>query len=143
MKPFRKRGYAHESEEQQPTDYPDPDAYWSKGKKGKGKGKKGKHKSHLADENYDAYWGKPGKSPKGKGQQGYHYNIESVQIPRGRVELYNRRFVVGPDDIALVRTTMPIDFISNKVMPVRNIYLSTYHFPNNFIHGFCLDLPLP
>ena len=47
------------------------------------------------------------------------YKIESVHIPRGRVELYKRRMVVGPDDIALVRTTTSIVFESHKVMPVR------------------------
>ena len=71
MRPFKKRGYAHETEEQPTSEYPDPDAYWSKGKgrKGRGKGSKGKWskgKAHLADESYEAYWGKSGKSSKGK-----------------------------------------------------------------------------
>ena len=42
VKPFKRRGYAHETEEYPNEEAPDPEAYWSKGR-GKGKGVRGRY----------------------------------------------------------------------------------------------------
>jgi len=46
------------------------------------------------------------------------YEIESVRVPKERIAMYARRSSVGPDDIALVRTTESVVFIPGKIMPV-------------------------
>ena len=65
------------------------------------------------------------------------YVIESVQIPEGRVKLYDREVVVGPDDVALVRTTQPIIFEENKIAPVKKETIASL---SNFFQNIFADL---
>ena len=58
-----------------------------------------------------------------KAREAFQYKIDSVHIPEGRLDMYRREIVVGPDDIALVRTSTQITFVSQKVMPVRKFQL--------------------
>ena len=65
------------------------------------------------------------------------YVIESVQIPEGRVKLYDQEVVVGPEDVALVRTTQPIIFEENKIAPVKKETIATL---SNFFQNIFADL---
>ena len=46
------------------------------------------------------------------------YEIESVRVPKERIAMYARKRLIGPDDIALVRTRESVVFITGKIMPV-------------------------
>jgi len=46
------------------------------------------------------------------------YDIESVRVPKERIAMYARKSLIGPDDIALVRTRESVAFITGKIMPV-------------------------
>ena len=46
------------------------------------------------------------------------YKIESVRIPKERIEMYARHQFLGPDDIALVKTKERVVFKPGKIMPV-------------------------
>ena len=50
--------------------------------------------------------------------EGYKYSIESVRVPKERIQLYKTGALAGPWDIALIRLRDSVPFIPHKVPPV-------------------------
>ena len=46
------------------------------------------------------------------------YEIESVRVPRERIEMYRKKIIAGPWDIALLRLKEKVTFITRLVAPV-------------------------
>ena len=53
------------------------------------------------------------------------YQVESIQKPAARIQLYKKGVYIGPDDIALVRTKSKVVFVPGRIMPVRISYKFT------------------
>ena len=46
------------------------------------------------------------------------YEIESVRVPRGRIEMYRKNTLAGPWDISLLRLREKVTLITRLVAPV-------------------------
>ena len=46
------------------------------------------------------------------------YEIESVRVPRGRIEMYQKKIIAGPWDISLLRLREKVTLITRLVAPV-------------------------
>ena len=50
----------------------------------------------------------------------YEYEIESVRVPKERIQMYKKGSYVGSNDIALIKLKTNLVFVPNKIMPVSN-----------------------
>ena len=46
------------------------------------------------------------------------YEIESVRVPKGRIDMYRKNFLAGPWDISLLRLREKVTLITRLVAPV-------------------------
>ena len=46
------------------------------------------------------------------------YELESVRVPRKRIDMYRKKIIAGPWDISLLRLKEKVTFITRLVAPV-------------------------
>ena len=48
------------------------------------------------------------------------FKIQSVRVPKERINLYKKNILVGPFDIALIKLKTKVTFIENIITPVKD-----------------------